>query len=1455
MSHVRLKSSLRWRPSAAALRIGLVAAACMLGISGAFAQQASTGPSVSEEGKPVGETQLEGEAQTAEDIGQKSLPLRTALHSDASLDAPFDRLLSMYRAAGQTSELIEIYRQHVASYPADANAAAVLVRLLMSSNDSQALATAQTMAARHKDHAYLQYLYFQALRQSGEGTTLAQLERAVALSKSPPQKAAWIELLLTEAAKSERPQLVDRYLQLLATEAKGPEGKLLVAQRMLRYGRHAAALALLDEAARLNPSPEVGVQIEMEAASAEIAADRAADAAARLDRLLAKLAPDYWNRAEIMRRRIALVTSEPERTAMIEAASRKVAARPKDEAASIDLAELLIGFERRREALGELLEAGRKIPTSEQIEKLTLMLLDRLRDERARQSYLAERIKAFPNRADLLSMQIKSLLLTGDRPAARQQLENLIKLAPAEDRVGIELELARSLVRGNLITDAADILERVVSDAPERFDVRRELAELYLKLGNRSRARELFAGQLPAELDIDQVLGFVPFLIKQEMFIEAQRALEKVIQPDDANLDVRLLLADVQRRTGSRSSADRTLTQARPLADTSAAYRQWLEAEATLHREDETLDAFIQAEQARLAAERGAWTDARTERVLALVEIGVREKSKLDPLELVSSYLDDDKVPQAARKRIREQLVRAMSSSPAHREALAEQLSELIEEQPGEADEYRARLALVDLANNDYPAATALIDEVRMGQLQDVELLHELEKVCGQLGRPEILISLLGRLTVVEPTNKANWEAWFYYLALAGREDKLRDGLRRLLAGIEGLTLEDSIRKLLQSRFINSFERSIQANISDGRQAPLADALAMLSTIESQASTPQQSLWICWVRAFVLNRLGRSRPRDESFQEMQRIFADLTHARQRAKADAKATLAKANATASADRADEDASAQSSAVELDEDELPWLHGSDGLTISMEHARRLLESGPSPPWPKADARLGPLPKLQMAWAVDFPADRPIERLMLGARHQLYLVDARGTLASVDAHSGKTSWEAESAVPQAGGRMIKVHANNIALSIQNTVQFKSGIEPPMIGPDDRIYFGHGGEVHCLSGDNGRLLWRSAISADSTAASADHLPLFVCMRQNEVIAYDPAADVVSGLDAQVGKLAWSLKLDRGKPLAEARPLHWLNVGYALNGHRMFVYGRRTAMIDLARREVEWVIEPEHVAKWPLRLDPPAWVKPLLGSSQPMGMGVSTLSARNYPHAVSPFGTAAPLGTRYVNAQQRSTKTLTPDATRQLPETKIVGPATMWSVSSLNGQPRFAFMNGGRLVLGSHDQMGILDTDLPVSSRAVSVVGNYLGCISHYACFLQPNQYVSVDLVTGVRGNYRLNEITGGKPNARIQAVIDGPLIYLAGRNGLLCLNNLAGKRVFFTGWPEGALLDDDDPRSPPAAEAVDESSQVIWNGMISPVGENAHCIPSVAAVDQGRLYVAVTPWRLVAIDGASAP
>lgn len=1482
-------------------RISLLGAAAL-----AVAQVLAVVPAHAQNAEPAATTEPAA-AEAPRDIVAQSLPLRTALHHDSSLEAPFDRLVALYREAGRMAELIETYRSHVKTYPTDPNGAAVLVRLLEADGAADAPATAKSLAEAHPKSGYLQYLWYLSQRRTRRIDALQTLEQAIALAPSPRLKSAWTETLLTEAASGERQDLVDKYLGEMSAAATTADAKLEVARRMLALARHKQALTVLEEAATMNPAPEVGVQIQTTAVTVEIALDKSAEAAARLDRLLEKLAPDYWARPELVRRRMALITTEAERTAMVDAARKRFVDRPTDEQAAADLAQLLIGFERRREALTVLLEAGRKITSSERLEKATLELLDRLRDEPARRAYLAERTKAAPERIDLLALYIKALLAAGDRVEGRKQIARLVADAPADQREKTQIELARSLVRSALTADAAEVFEAVIKAAPNRFDLRRETAELYIKLGNRGRARELFAVELSDDVPVETVMDFVPFLIQNEMYVEARKALKKVIKPDDPDLDLRLLAADVERRLGNRNAAAAMLVAARSLADTSARYKAWIEASAALHEEDESLGKFVADEQVRLSEEQGAWTEARLERLIAFLEVAGREKAKVDILELTSGYIDDESIPATTRRTIRRHLVRILKTTKDNGGALVDQLQTLITELPDDADEYRARLAILHIKAEQHHLAEPLLNGVRVARIGDLQLLGELESAFGQFNQSQQVSAVLERLTTLEPTNKAHWEAWLYHSAMTGREDRLRDSLRRLQGGVEGIAIEDDVKELLRAAEIDSYGRSILSALSDGREGPLSEALALASSAERKSSTPQQSLWLYWNRAFILNRLNRTKERDEAIAELERVLKEIAQPPVVATAEPvapsaagkpkpKATgnqgviptiqiggayvpvgaVASLSATvgnttpATSAMKPNDGSATGklvSSFQVEVDDPLRLRFADGLSLSIDSAHELLRAPAhrlvSPA--RIDDRRGPLPPFRLGWAIDFPAGRSIESIHQLSPERLLIVDVAGMLTVADIVTGKVVWEAPNLMPRSSGEMTMTMTRTVR-GVESSVNARvvAPAAQPIVDERQNIYFAGGGEVTRLSGADGSIVWRSSLSSHKSpavvVAGAFRAPNPVFLNGDEVLAFDPETDTVAAIDCATGKLRWTYDIGGPDPQAAYRALHWMNTGASFDGRRIFVYGRRAAMIDVATRNVQWTIDADKAAKLPVKLDPQAQASsaPALPTytrsySRSRYMGnFGQIPYGGYSPS-NPFATMGQ-GVRYIDFSRRTDPSL--GANPRTPvDTTLVGPAAMWSTATTSGQPRCAILSENKLLLGAGSESSVMDTDFPIAGRRHNFVGTYVGRVGRRFCSLRGNELAVLDLDGGTRGAFKLNSITGGEYNARNQAVIDGPLAYVFGPQGIVCFNVLAKRRVFMSPWPEDALLDADDSRVPAGAETVDQGTHYLWSGVVVPDGLVSRNVSPAAVLAGRRLITAATPWRIVAIQGADEP
>ena len=536
------------------------------------------------------------------DLATETLPLRTALHQDPLLESPLQKLLSVYREANRVEELLTIYRSHLARFPKDAGATTVFLRLLAESDDAAAVREAREACDRCPANAGLHYVYYTLLRRHGGGA-LDQLDRAIDLEQQPNRKLAWIELLLPAAMAEDRSDLAKKHLLSLGAAAATPEGRLDVARKMNRFKFHLAALDLLSQKAASPPAAETMVSIELEAATAEVGLDRLSAAGARLDRLLAKLTADYWQRAEIVRRRLALVQSPQERAAMIGLARKQAADRPHDEAAALDLAQVLAGLEARRDALAALVEAGGRMSQSEAIETRVLELLDQLRDDFGREQYLAQRMKLQPGRKDLVFQHVKTLYLLGRRKEAQAELDAAVAGLPQSQQANQLREIARFLRRSSLPGDAVTLYQKIVEINPARMDVRREWAETCIAQGDRERLHEILVGIDPQKAELETVLDLVPFMVQQELYAEAKTVLRKRLEIDKENLDLRLLLLDIERRLGNGPEGEKLIDQSRVLADTSARYRQWLDAAVAFHQDFDTAGAFLDAEQQRL--ERG----------------------------------------------------------------------------------------------------------------------------------------------------------------------------------------------------------------------------------------------------------------------------------------------------------------------------------------------------------------------------------------------------------------------------------------------------------------------------------------------------------------------------------------------------------------------------------------------------------------------------------------------------------------------------------------------------------------------------------------------------------------------------------------------------------------------------------------------------------------------------------
>ena len=1376
-------------------------------------------------------------AKPTDDLTAKSLPFRTALFHDPTLAPPLERLLQLYREAGRAKELVDLYRQHVAQYPADIGSLTVLVRLLSATADPEAGGFARKAAERVPENAFLQFLLFEHLQKAREAGALDALDRAIAKETMPARKRAWIEQLLPLATAEGRPELVQKHLETLATQSRTAEEKVEVARKMIAQKLEVAALAVLDSAAALAPAGETGVEIDLVAASAELGLKKPEAAATRLDRVLARLAADYWRRAEILHRRTALVKSDAERDAMLGAARARWKAAPGDESAALEVAQLLAAFEFRREALDLLLDAARRIPGSEKIEKTALELFDRLRDERGREAFLADRLRTSPDRQDLALARTRSLFLLNRRSEALAVFDALAaKLDPAA-RLTQLLELARFLRRSTLTADAAEIFQRAVALVPARLDVRRELAETWLVLGEKARARALFAGPLPAETETENLLDVIQFLLKQDLVAEAQAALAAKVAREPQNFDLRLVQLTVAARLADHAGGTKLVEATRELADTDARYRRWLEAAVAFHEVFESDAAFLATQQERAASEPGAWTRAKLDRTLAFVEVASGRGRKAEIAAMLQGALAGE-LPAEIRVELRRRQFALLENDPAQTAAVEKQLQALIADDAARADEYRIRLSLLysRLKRSDQAAQTLsggagheMLAAIDVRKVNDAALLGVLENLLREFGGgvPK-QVELLERLTSIEPANRGAWERWLTALAGTGDEERLRASLRRLLAGIEKLTLTDETRDLLEDHLLGSHWRSLHLLLREAEKddTQLSEALPMLDSAERVARERDEWLWIAWARAYSLNRLGRRDARDAAIRELDRVAA-LPPAKPQPKA------------AGDDEAGSDEKEKSA---------EGIAFPDGLVIGMKEARALLTAPPvkAPAAPSAPA-VGPRGALHARWAFDTDQQALITKVLPLDAARLLVLDGAGRLYCVDAATGKLRWARDGARPALPQR----DENG---NFTGSIEVASPAVPVVDGA--RIFLPAGDQIECWSADDGRRLWRAPALRGTGSATPVQPSLFI--HAGRLLVCDPVTASVAALDPASGKLLWQREYPRTSSMI---PLHALNTGASLSEGKLLCYGNGAVIVNADDGALLWSFDTSRVREFPISLSD--------GSTPTGTQPTPPRYSRGRYYGRSSYATSGGYGRGYAGQslqfdylQREQFEGNVLGAMQPGTRLMFTHSAAAWAGGhSDGGQLRFGVLAGARLVLFNNQAMRTVRLDLPFSGGGVGGNGTFIGLSGRRACLLNGFSLALIDLDTSAVENVPLD--VGVQPNtsvigvpsvagayepvaASVQAAVDGLTIIVSGPRGIARYNARSGARIELSPWPAGIV---------PAALPIsaNESVNYLPQGRFrnSNNGRGGGLETVTAVVSAGIFYTPVSGSRLVALVG----
>jgi len=1316
--------------------------------------------------------QQESPAPEGEAFDRQSLALRTALFHEPSLEPPLQGLVDLYRNVGREEELLALYRGHLAQYPEDAGSNAVLVRLLLALKRPEASAAAAAALEAHPNDPLTIYLRHTDLQIQRDPRALDVLARAVEAETDPLRKSTWTEQLVTAALAEDRRELAEKHLrELAARPGQTAARRVALAQRLNRDGFPALALESLNAAAREAPTPELAVELDLQAAAAEAGLGKTAAAAARLDALLGRVAPEYARRPEIVARRVALLTTDAERAARLKTARDAWASAPASAAAALDLAELLAACELRHDALTVLRTAADRLPLSEPLEKATLSLLERLGDERARRDFLRDRLATQPSRRDLAARLVTSLHALGEHDEASAAFAKLLAAAPEADRTSLRLDLARALRRMSLPARAAIELEQVLAADPKRLDVRRELAEARLAANDPAGAQQLMRDALAPDAAIENFLDVIGFMMapSSAAWPEARDALRDRLAREPRNFEVALLLLEVLGRLGELAQAETLLAPARALADTDARYRRWLEAGLTLTGEAGTAGAFFDAELAALAAaadeKSGGWTSERAARYLLCCEVAQQGGAEPRLVAALQARLEDAATPAALRIPLRRLLVEALRRDPVHAVEVRVQLLQLAAEDSEHADEYRLRLARAghEEAQRDGgrpDQVRALLRDVDVEKIDAAALLRGAHTLFLDYGYAQSALAVLERLTRLEPADPGHWERWISALAIGGEEERLREALRRVLSGVTAEPLTSESLDVVRAHLADSCWRSVARLFADGSRSRMADALPLLEVIERSQPPGAEALWVTWARGRALKLGGR---------------------------EAEATEAAARLESQAERWRERTS-----------EPPQLLFPDGLAMSLGPALALLRDAPAEVAAPAESPAGPdrAPSMRWGFATDGGAViTQVETLGGAAAASVLVLDQGGTLHHLDARTGKLRWQrsglwfpASSApTPAARGRRARLASGFFGNDGTIPVSVTPRLAVDEVGR--RLLISHGGVVTALAADDARVLWQASLPGPPARVPAQPggtpLPpladeVFVD-HAGRVILWRAETAAAAAFHPQTGKLLWSADVALEAPPPMLGPL---NSGASCDGARLLVYGHRPCVLDTATGAGLWSFAGASVREFPLALKSGAAAAPAAAQAAPGG-GRFLPGGLNPPRRIS-FNHLRPRAERASMLGQWLGG-----------RGALVAPAVAWSEQSW--QPIGGQLSRDRLILSLPDLTLATSLALPLGGpRLERPAGTLLGTTAHRAVFLREDALTVFDLARGGAVDVPLAAILtppagagGGAPRPSpafltVEGTVAGPRVFVTGPGGLLAVNPLSGRVLFSEPWSD---------------------------------------------------------------------
>ena len=1350
-----------------------------------------------------------------EKFAEQSLDYRTRLHYDPLLDAPLDALVRLYQSAERVDELIGLYRSHIEQYQDDAGAKVVLIRILRKVDRAGADELIATAVPLHPNSAPLQYMLFRFFEERGDERATEALSQAIDLEPNPAYRGKWLdELLQLSEGEAGRALAGTQLKKVLAQENQSSDSLMTLARLMQRYLYWELSLEALNKAKSVGLDPEATVEAEILSATAQAKLGDNAGAGKRLDAVLNKLAPDHWRRREVMSLRVGVLATDEEREKMLKTLERNYENNPLDETAVLDLAELLIAMERRSDAVDLLVKSAEVLPQSPTIETRTVELLESVSDYSAYKTFLEQRLETNPERVDLRFRLVQIEYALGHDADAEQEFKAVIAGLKPEDISTRILELQRFLRSIDRIDAAAKYLEQYVRNHPDRFDVARELIEIYDTRENRSGVERVTDTLAVEQARIEDVIDLGEFLLSGEFYGAAKRFLEKRVASDPEKFDLGLLHVRALSEVGDQTAASREIGRLREMTDTPSRYAKWLETAKRAHDNFETTDGFFDGEQNRFIFDDAPWSESKIEKFLVLCDVGRQRLSTDAVASAVRERLAQTNLEAATRTKLRLFLVGLLEDDPTAAEEVEKLLSSLATDDPTNLAEYDLRRALVYHRGSRVDMAEEILSKLDPEQIRSPDLLRKAVDVLIEYRFYDVATRALAKINQIDPKDLFSWEERLSLLMASENETSFRAVIRTLRNGDAGIKLRQQSQLSLGEHLVASYWRSVSRLLRPENQSRLDEILPLLASVDREEVSPETLAWTEWSRAVALSLLGRGEESAESLKRFETLVA-------------------------------------------QQKLESVSFPDGLTLDVSAAGKIVGGSLGATQSSGVDTGFVFNDPQFLWAFELePGAKLIGAKVAGNR--IVALDDHDTVYAIDSTTGKLLWRDRIAAHSGTGSpetiaLFPVPQNALPSGESGDLRImQAKMARPFEVADRLLILLYGNELRAHSTDDGRIVWRADLPfSDETGVGSGSnggaKPGTVFgVDEGIVVVFRPLTQQVAAVDLESGKLLWDRELPRNGDNGSPAPVS-LNSGVSVSEGVAVLYGWTSTLLDTATGQSLWNLSGSKTAEFPIVIREDhgeeaiaadaAIVEVASNQSEPWKKGVNEESDTT-PLNLVDFLSVRDVEFRYSEYLQG--------------RSSLVGPSVHWADARLSdGIPALAIMDRAHLWLMQGESVKRVLTQFPAASQELAAKGVFLGVKQSHAWFLDGSSLLHADFHRNLTTRLSLGKLGS---DSTLGGVLTGNQLLVRGQVGVESINVLTGRVIGQANWPT-SMSDYLKERFPDLGAAP--APEKTWQGRIATrgPGQPGFCVPPSDLITADRYVISFGGDTLVAIGpGKSA-